>query len=739
MGFPTALLLKQFKATDNGPEIKNDLGNLLWLAANTKQCPNCGSPTEKNEGCNHMTCKRCRHEYCWICMKPWSLHSNKTGGYFRCNRFDDDEEDSVKQSAGGIGRRRSGSDQDREVSTENRGKGSASEEAKRMAEDAQRTSRFIHHYTRFCAQGQSNEMEQQRKVKTLARIRALQRAIDPENKSMENRESIFSNGEGGGVQKRGVAWRIFASGLTEIQLTGLREFDAAELMQAAFDELAHCRLILRNSYAYAFYVLDHERPENKVTGHRRLQRRVRDTLRARRNDFEGTQSEMEMLTENLSEIVARRYIRATCREIRNATRMATLKRTEFYSTLLRNLAPIVATEKHSGNRKMSEDSFVDLESPRRRARASPRSNGRHSQSSDRRRMAVENDIAITTQDFRQDTRQSQDFHRQSSEDDESLAQLFHSLMQRNDSEQNAGHRDGNMFAAHLHPSSERTDLGVSEPEIDGGGGGDSGGDSGIDVINDRTLMQLLAIQALETSSKTEGNEGNGKTCGSSISHSRAASILLREEELMNQAIIMSLQSSNLDSSAAIRSSPLRGSGSNIATNALISELSNTTSDSTLSQGECNEEAIRIGVDNLPLEYPASSSSMKVIPLQRQKPLTESIDRPQSQISPNDGKTWTCSVCSIDNNISLLQCSTCNSPKNDPVDSNVYDNSNSGRTTMAEFDRADAAKSTVAVSSATIDSSDNESSNNITWVCNRCTLINKRGDEVCIACRQPQQG
>ena len=177
----------------------------------------------------------------------------------------------------------------------------------------------------------------------------------------------------------------------------------------------------------------------------------------------------------------------------------------------------------------------------------------------------------------------------------------------------------------------------------------------------------------------------------------------------------------------------------IATNALISELSNTTSDSTLSQGECNEEAIRIGVDNLPLEYPASSSSMKVIPLQRQKPLTESIDRPQSQISPNDGKTWTCSVCSIDNNISLLQCSTCNSPKNDPVDSNVYDNSNSGRTTMAEFDRADAAKSTVAASSATIDSSDNESSNNITWVCNRCTLINERGDEVCIACRQPQQG
>ena len=328
------------------------------------------------------------------------------------------------------------------------------------------------------------------------------------------------------------------------------------------------------------------------------------------------------------------------------------------------------------------------------------------------------------------------------EDGESLAQLFHSLMQHTGSEQNAGHRDGQMFAAHLHPSSERAGLGVSEPEIDGGGGVDSGGDSGIDTIDDRILMQLLAAHALEASSKTEGNEGNGKTCGSSISHSRAASILLREEELMNQAIMMSLQSSNVDSSAATRSGPLRGSGSNIATNALISELSNTTSDSTLSQRECNKEAISTfttGVENLPLEYPQSSSSMEVIPLQRQKPPKESINRPQSHVSSNDGKTWTCSVCSIDNNISLLRCSICNSPKNDLVDGNVYDNSNSGSTTMTEFDRADAAKSTVAISNTTIDSSDNESLNDFTWVCNRCTLINKRDDEVCIACRQPQLG
>lgn len=77
-----------------------------WLLVNTKMCPGpkCNDPTgkkattriEKNQGmlyhspvcpqsylclflsmfvlslgCNHMTCRVCRHEFCWICMGPW--------------------------------------------------------------------------------------------------------------------------------------------------------------------------------------------------------------------------------------------------------------------------------------------------------------------------------------------------------------------------------------------------------------------------------------------------------------------------------------------------------------------------------------------------------------------------------------------------------------------------------------------------------------------------------------------
>ena len=36
-----------------------------------KQCPRCGIETEKNGGCNHMTCANCDHQYCWECLTRW--------------------------------------------------------------------------------------------------------------------------------------------------------------------------------------------------------------------------------------------------------------------------------------------------------------------------------------------------------------------------------------------------------------------------------------------------------------------------------------------------------------------------------------------------------------------------------------------------------------------------------------------------------------------------------------------
>eukprot|EP01113_Clastostelium_recurvatum_P009197 TRINITY_DN143_c0_g2_i1.p1 TRINITY_DN143_c0_g2~~TRINITY_DN143_c0_g2_i1.p1 ORF type:complete len:402 (-),score=41.63 TRINITY_DN143_c0_g2_i1:12-1217(-) len=47
-----------------------------WAKANrdyVKKCPNCVAIIQKNEGCNHMTCKSCKHQFCWVCMGVYTM------------------------------------------------------------------------------------------------------------------------------------------------------------------------------------------------------------------------------------------------------------------------------------------------------------------------------------------------------------------------------------------------------------------------------------------------------------------------------------------------------------------------------------------------------------------------------------------------------------------------------------------------------------------------------------------
>ncbi|KAK0724287.1 hypothetical protein B0H67DRAFT_567578 [Lasiosphaeris hirsuta] len=44
-----------------------------WIRNNTKPCPGCNENIQKGEYCFHMTCTRCRYEFCWECLADWRL------------------------------------------------------------------------------------------------------------------------------------------------------------------------------------------------------------------------------------------------------------------------------------------------------------------------------------------------------------------------------------------------------------------------------------------------------------------------------------------------------------------------------------------------------------------------------------------------------------------------------------------------------------------------------------------
>ena len=62
--------------------------NMNWILANTKPCPECRRPIEKNMGCMHMVCTQCKYEFCRMCQGKWSDHGERTGGYYACNRYE---------------------------------------------------------------------------------------------------------------------------------------------------------------------------------------------------------------------------------------------------------------------------------------------------------------------------------------------------------------------------------------------------------------------------------------------------------------------------------------------------------------------------------------------------------------------------------------------------------------------------------------------------------------------------
>ena len=107
-----------------------------WVLANCKPCPGCKKNTEKNGGCNHMTCMGCHHEWCWVCEGSWTKHGSD---FYQCNHFKKENEQS-----------------------------------KRNRNEAQDSlNKYIHYYTRFKNHERSLELD----AGTIGQVRAHVRSM----------------------------------------------------------------------------------------------------------------------------------------------------------------------------------------------------------------------------------------------------------------------------------------------------------------------------------------------------------------------------------------------------------------------------------------------------------------------------------------------------------------------------------------------------------------------------------
>ena len=61
-----------------------------------KRCPCCRMWTEKNEGCNHMTCVECKFQWCWLCQKPYTFNHFQEGSCFGLQFYKENDENKIK-------------------------------------------------------------------------------------------------------------------------------------------------------------------------------------------------------------------------------------------------------------------------------------------------------------------------------------------------------------------------------------------------------------------------------------------------------------------------------------------------------------------------------------------------------------------------------------------------------------------------------------------------------------------
>lgn len=195
----------------------NESETANWMIVNTKRCPRkgCGVRIEKNQGCMHMKCRVCRHEFCWVCLGDWEIHGQKTGGYYTCNRYDAAK--SASTTATGS---------ERAPASSKRGGKQAKAAIRSAVEEAEETAkleldRYLFYFQRYANHHRAGAFA------------SLQRAITQQRMA-----------------------EVAAEGLT---------WSEVDFLEQGTEVLIACRLVLQHTYVLAFYLPDG--PEKSLFEH----------------------------------------------------------------------------------------------------------------------------------------------------------------------------------------------------------------------------------------------------------------------------------------------------------------------------------------------------------------------------------------------------------------------------------------------------------------------------------------
>ena len=66
---------QELSADKNGTSPSLQANAIFESDLDIKYCPKCNLTIQKTGGCSHMTCSRCWHKFCWICLESVPLHS----------------------------------------------------------------------------------------------------------------------------------------------------------------------------------------------------------------------------------------------------------------------------------------------------------------------------------------------------------------------------------------------------------------------------------------------------------------------------------------------------------------------------------------------------------------------------------------------------------------------------------------------------------------------------------------